>query len=196
MKFIISEFIPDVKNIKNNVISGLKIIEHTDRINDIYDRYLIEFKLKGKRDANKSISKLQYLMEQMMGLSLSSNDKKTYQSTINGKIHRYCKYDVITAKIYVDAIYKNFSYDERCYTTTIYDFHYDSDVDDIRQNDYRCEDNGELIYDILDLTPEQKCILRHDIRNQNVKNNLERRKIERHNYKRFINDYINYPSDN
>ena len=111
-------------NLFNTSITSTIIKENENIINEMYNDYIIKNKLKGirKERVNKVITKLIFLLEDILYITLSSGEQKSIKNKETKKVSSYYKYKLIPLEIKtlngcqsVDVIYDIFVKSKRSY---------------------------------------------------------------------------------
>ena len=84
----------DFKDISSIIIDSRCINDNEKQINEIYEDFIIKNNLRKPRFVNKTISKLDFLLESLFGLNIDIENKKIIDTRMNGEKVKYSKYNL------------------------------------------------------------------------------------------------------
>lgn len=153
-------------NLLDATITSLIINENETKINEMYNDYVIKNQLKGLRKdrVNKPISKLIFLLENILYITLDKGEKKSVRNKELEKVITHFEYKLIPLKIKnkldsedlipTDAVYNIFTTSKRDYKEYTQWFNdnteynkdsIDENIDDDNTNDKHIEDVNKII---------------------------------------------------
>jgi len=125
IKFLFNSKIIDEETFKTDlrdiIIDSIILDDNDKKIDELYKDYLTKNTLKGPRNCNKAISKLNYLIYEIFGLGIDISKSEKINKKINGKVKTYFHYKFIDIYSIEDnvniegfkTILNNFSYKKR-----------------------------------------------------------------------------------